>query len=144
MCSPAILETYFSNDIMTKIHGLFQLIIICTLHNVLFPLTSYTPINKFYSFVNFSLLINAVILLMNYLVLTLYIHFLSLRHFFLHLNIIWTFITALKIFQSLYCYNTSISHGIENYFPRLWGTGISDAIFNNKIHPSSPLDHDQS
>ena len=26
-------------------------------------------------------------------------------------------------------YTTSISHGVEKYFPRLWGTGISDAIF---------------
>ena len=31
--------------------------------------------------------------------------------------------TTLKVSQS------SISHGVENYFPRLWGTGISDAIF---------------
>ena len=37
--------------------------------------------------------------------------------------------TALKVSQSLYCFTTSISHGIENYFPRLRGTGISDAIF---------------
>ena len=37
--------------------------------------------------------------------------------------------TALKESQSLYCFTTSISHGVENYFPRLWGTGISDAIF---------------
>ena len=37
--------------------------------------------------------------------------------------------TALKVFRSLYCFTTSISHGVENYFPRLWGTGISDAIF---------------
>ena len=37
--------------------------------------------------------------------------------------------TALKLSQSLYCFTTSISHGVENYFPRLWGTGISDAIF---------------
>ena len=37
--------------------------------------------------------------------------------------------TALKVFQSLYFFTTSISHGVENYFPRLWGTGISDAIF---------------
>ena len=36
--------------------------------------------------------------------------------------------TALKVFWSLYCFTTSICHGIENYFPRLWGTGISDAI----------------
>ena len=36
--------------------------------------------------------------------------------------------TALKVSQSVYCFTTSISHGVENYFPRLWGTGISDAI----------------
>ena len=28
----------------------------------------------------------------------------------------------------MYCFTTSISHGVEKYFPRLWGTGISDAI----------------
>ena len=37
--------------------------------------------------------------------------------------------TALKVAQSVYCFTTSISHGVETYFPRLWGTGISDAIF---------------
>ena len=37
--------------------------------------------------------------------------------------------TALKVSQCVYCFTTSISHGVENYFPRLWGTGISDAIF---------------
>ena len=37
--------------------------------------------------------------------------------------------TALKVSRSLYSFTTSISHGFENYFPRLWGTGISDAIF---------------
>ena len=37
--------------------------------------------------------------------------------------------TALKVFRSLYCFTTSICHGVENFFPRLWGTGISDAIF---------------
>ena len=37
--------------------------------------------------------------------------------------------TALKVSQSVYCFTTSISHGVENYFPRLWGTGISDVIF---------------
>ena len=42
----------------------------------------------------FSLLINAVILLLNCLVLILhiYMHYLSLRHYFLYLNIVWTFI----------------------------------------------------
>ena len=39
--------------------------------------------------------------------------------------------TALKVSQSVYCFTTSISHGVENYFPRLWGTGISDAIFRD-------------
>ena len=37
--------------------------------------------------------------------------------------------TALKVSQYVYCFTTSISHGVENYFPRLWVTGISDAIF---------------
>ena len=36
--------------------------------------------------------------------------------------------TALKVSQSLYSFTTSISCGVENCFPRLWGTGISDAI----------------
>ena len=39
--------------------------------------------------------------------------------------------TALKVSQSVYCVTTSMSHGLENYFPRLWGTGISDAIFGD-------------
>ena len=38
--------------------------------------------------------------------------------------------TALKVSQSVYCFTTSIPHGVENYFPRLWGMGISDAIFH--------------
>ena len=50
----------------------------------------------------------------------------SLLKYHLDLN---TTDTALKVSQSLYCFTTSISHGVENYFPRLWGTGISDAIF---------------
>ena len=39
--------------------------------------------------------------------------------------------TALKVSRSLYCFTTSASHGDENYFPRLWGTGISDAMLLN-------------
>ena len=35
--------------------------------------------------------------------------------------------TVLKVFRSLYCF-TTICRGLENYFPRLWGTGIFDAI----------------
>ena len=38
--------------------------------------------------------------------------------------------TALKVSRSLYCFTMSISDGVENYFPRLWGAGISDANFN--------------
>ena len=38
--------------------------------------------------------------------------------------------TALKVSRSLYCFTSSTSHFVENYFPRLWGTAISDAIFN--------------
>ena len=38
---------------------------------------------------------------------------------------------ALKVSWSLYCFTTSICHGVENYFPRLSGTGISDAIFSH-------------
>ena len=37
--------------------------------------------------------------------------------------------TALKVFRSLYCFTTSICSGVENYFLRLWGTGISEANF---------------
>ena len=42
--------------------------------------------------------------------------------------------TGLKVSRSLYCFTTSISHGVENYFPRLWGMGISDAIFDALCH----------
>ena len=67
-------------SLITKIYGLLQLII-CTLHNYAICIDSYSPINKFYSFIFFSLLINAVIFLLNCLVLVLFlcIHFLSLR-----------------------------------------------------------------
>ena len=37
--------------------------------------------------------------------------------------------TALKVSRFLHCIITPVSHGVENYFPRLWGTGISDTIF---------------
>ena len=37
--------------------------------------------------------------------------------------------TALEVSRSLYGFTTSISHDVENYLPRPWGTGISDAIF---------------
>ena len=97
-------------SLMTKIYGLLQLIIKALLHNCAFSIDSYSPINKFYSFIIFSVLINLLSLLKHYL--ELYITD-----------------TALKISKSLYCFTTSISHGVENYFPRLWGTGISVASF---------------
>ena len=37
--------------------------------------------------------------------------------------------SALKVSQSVYCFTTSISHCVTKYFPRLWGMGISDAMF---------------
>ena len=30
--------------------------------------------------------------------------------------------TALKVSRSFYCFTTSISHGVESYFPRVWVT----------------------
>ena len=37
--------------------------------------------------------------------------------------------TAVKVSRSLYCFTASISHGVEKYFPGLWGTAISDVNF---------------
>ena len=95
-CSPAIFETCSSYDkdiwiAATDCYMNFNII-------VLFPLTVVLQLIKFYSFIIFSILINAVILLLICLVLILvltlyiYIHFLSLRSYFIYLNIIWTFI----------------------------------------------------
>ena len=124
MCTPAIFETSFSyeKDIWIAASDCYMHFYII----VLFPLAAILQLIKFYSFINFSLLTNTVILPLNCLVLILYlyIHFLSLRCYFLYLNIIWSF---MKVSRSLYCVTTSIYHGVENYFPRLWG--ISDAIF---------------
>ena len=64
------------------------------------------------------------------LIIYLYIHFLSLRRYFHYKHYSDLYITdiALKVFQSLYSFTTSISHGVENHFPRLWGTSIPSAI----------------
>ena len=55
---------------------------------VIFSIDIYSKVNKFYSIISFSLLINTVILLLNrlLLILYLYIHFLSPRHYFLQFN----------------------------------------------------------
>ena len=88
--SPAIFETCFSYDkdiwiAATDYYMNFYII-------VLFLLKAVLQLIKFYSFIIFSILINGVILPLNCLVLILdlYIHFLSLRSYFLCLNIIWT------------------------------------------------------
>ena len=47
-----------------------------------------------------------------------------------HYLVLYITDTALKVSRSLYCFTTSISHGMANYFPRLWGMGISDAILD--------------
>ena len=54
------------------------------LHNCDISIDSYSPVNKFYSFIIFSLLKCLV------LILNLYMQFLYLRCYFLYLNIIWT------------------------------------------------------
>ena len=36
---------------------------------------------------------------------------------------------CLKVSWPLYSITFSLSHGVENYFPGLWGTGISDDSF---------------
>ena len=92
VCSPAIFETCFSLDkdiwIAATDHYMYFYII------VLFSIDIYSLVNTFYSIIIFSLVINVVILLLNCLVLILhvYIHCLYLKHYFLYLNISWSFI----------------------------------------------------
>ena len=92
VCSPAIFETCFSYDKDTWIAATDCYMYFCII--VLFLLTAVLQLIKFYSFIIFSILINAIILKLNRLVLILYIyiHFLSLRSYFIYLNIISTFI----------------------------------------------------
>ena len=68
----------------------------------------------------FILPIDVVILLLNCLVLILYLymHFLSPKYFFPGtIYLAYTFSVA-----------SSKIHGVQRYFPRLWGMGICDAI----------------
>ena len=73
-CSPAIYETYFSyqKDIWIAVTSYYYI------HFGTISIDSYTSIYNSYSFTMLSLLINAVILILNCLVLILYlyIHFL--------------------------------------------------------------------
>ena len=36
---------------------------------------------------------------------------------------------SVKVSRSLYCVTSSVYHGVVNYYPGLWGTGIADGIF---------------
>ena len=96
----------------------------------------YSPGNKFYRVIIFSLLINLVILLLNCLVLIVHLCIFSWTLFSLLKLYLDLYITdtALKVSRYLYWFTTSLSHGVENYFPRLWGEGICDAIFNMAVH----------
>ena len=61
LCSAAIFKTYMFS-LITRIYGLLhQINMYFLLFNCTISCDSYTSINKFYSFVIFSLLINAVI-----------------------------------------------------------------------------------
>ena len=42
--------------------------------------------------------------------------------------------TALKVSRSLYRFTTSVSLDVENFFPWLWGMGISDAILYSTVY----------
>ena len=81
VCSTAIFEINFG------IYGLLQLIIICSLPNCDTSIYSYTLINKFYSFITFSFLINVVVLLLNcHFKILSSINFLSLKPHFLKIK----------------------------------------------------------
>ena len=73
---------------------------------------------------------NTVILQLNglVLILCLYINVCSLTcYFLLHLYIILHCL-FLKVPWPLYYFTSSVSHGIQCYFPRLWGTGMPDVM----------------
>ena len=69
------------------------------LQNCVISIDIYSPVNKFYVIIS--------------------------KHY-LDLCIIDT---AVKLSHCLYSFNTSISHCVENYFPWMWGVGISDVLF---------------
>ena len=107
VCSPAIFGTSFSY--YKRYMDCCNCLLYALLHNCAFSIDRYSPINKFYSFIIFSLLINAVILLLDCLVLLfyLYIHFLflSLRCYFHYLT----------LFEALY--NGHCSESIQTFVP---------------------------
>ena len=104
--------------------------------SVLSPLTAILQLiiklmNKIYCVINFSLRIYAIILLLNSLVLILclYIHIVFLVCYFY-----CTFTFVLKdayhpLLFALILPPPQISDYVKSYFPWLWDTVISDAIF---------------
>ena len=122
VCFPSIFETCVSYD--KDIWISCCLLYVLLLHNSAISIESYSPINTFYSFIIFSLLINAVILLLNCLFCTLCLHTFSfsttLFSLLKHYLDLYITDTTLKVSQPFYCFTTSICHGVENYFPRLW------------------------
>ena len=68
---------YLKNvSLMTNICGLLLLVVICTLfflHDCAISIHRITPVSKFYSVIIFSLLINAVMLLLDNLILVFYL-----------------------------------------------------------------------
>ena len=60
------------------------------------------------------------------------LHTFSFSQMLFSLHYLELYITdsAVKVSRFLYWFTTYISHGVENYFPRLFHTGISDAVFS--------------
>ena len=129
VCSPAIFEASFSYDKVIWMATTDYCYVL--LHNFAISIDCYCPVklNEFYSIIVFSLLISAIEL-SGFNTLSLHTFSFSYMLFSLLRDYLDLYITdtALKVSRSLYCFTTSISHGVENCFARLWGTGISDAI----------------
>ena len=48
---------------------------------------------------------------------------------YVHLNSAWQLLVPGGNWWQRKFLTSSISHGVQHYFPRLWDTGISDVIF---------------
>ena len=83
VCSPAIFETCSSYDKDLRIAATDYYMYFYIIDAI--SIVSCSSVNKIYGFIIFSILINAVILLLNCLVLILhlYIHFLSPRSYYI-------------------------------------------------------------
>ena len=123
MFSTAPSETSFSYHkaiwiILTDYNMYFHLIVLSTLTATV--LLMNRSISKFYSFITFTLQINAVILLLNYTVL------MSLHVLFLLSVISPSPFPKLHCFKILLVFFTpSVFYGVQQYVCRLRVTGIS-------------------